>query len=95
MNKASGRHYLKIVLREKTGSANLFAVGVKVVVVAGETVMTRYAAAASGKGGGWPYPLHFGLGTETKARVNIRWPDGTLQAVTDVAADQTLVIQRE
>jgi hypothetical protein len=34
--------------------------------------------------------LHFGLGAATRARVEVRWPDGQTQAFEDVAADQIL-----
>ena len=34
--------------------------------------------------------LHFGLGAATQATVEIRWPDGTLQTLEAVAADQIL-----
>ena len=34
--------------------------------------------------------LHFGLGGATQATVEIRWPDGTLQKMEEVAADQIL-----
>ena len=36
--------------------------------------------------------LHFGLGEATRATVEIRWPDGTLQKMEEVAADQILHI---
>ena len=36
--------------------------------------------------------LHFGLGEATEATVEIRWPDGVLQKIEAVAADQILHI---
>ena len=36
--------------------------------------------------------LHFGLGEATRATVEIRWPDGTLQKMEEVTADQILHI---
>jgi len=36
--------------------------------------------------------LHFGLGEATQATVEIRWPDGTLQTMESVAANQILHI---
>lgn len=36
--------------------------------------------------------LHFGLGAETRAKVEIRWPSGKVQTLTEVAADQRLSI---
>lgn len=38
--------------------------------------------------------VHFGSGTESKvASIDIRWPIGIVQAVTDVAPDQVLKIE--
>ena len=38
-----------------------------------------------------PLPLHFGLGqVSTIERVEIRWPDGRIQRIADVAADQAV-----
>jgi hypothetical protein len=37
--------------------------------------------------------VHFGLGAETKARsIEVRWPSGIVQRVTDVPADQVLTL---
>ena len=36
--------------------------------------------------------LHFGLGEATEATVEIRWPDGALQKIEAVVADQILCI---
>jgi hypothetical protein len=38
--------------------------------------------------------VHFGLGGEPKANLEIRWPDGTTEVVRDLAANQSLVIQQ-
>ena len=37
--------------------------------------------------------LHFGLGPETQASLEIRWPNGKEEKVMDVAADQLVVIR--
>jgi hypothetical protein len=37
--------------------------------------------------------LHFGLGAETKADLEITWPNGSRQTVQGVAADQLAVIR--
>jgi hypothetical protein len=36
--------------------------------------------------------VHFGLGTESRARVEIRWPSGKVQTMAEVAADQRLAV---
>ena len=38
--------------------------------------------------------LHFGLGEATQATVEIRWPDGALQTIEAVAANQILHVVR-
>jgi enediyne biosynthesis protein E4 len=41
-------------------------------------------------------PMHFGLGTAaTVNEVEIRWPSGVRQVLTNVAADQVLRIREE
>ncbi|MSR83947.1 MAG: CRTAC1 family protein, partial [Candidatus Latescibacteria bacterium] len=37
--------------------------------------------------------LHFGLGANTHARVEVRWPDGQIQQLGEVAADQFLKLE--
>jgi len=40
--------------------------------------------------------LHFGLGRAAAAtRIEVRWPSGQVQTLTDVAADQVLVVREE
>ena len=34
--------------------------------------------------------LHFGLGAVARVDMEVRWPDGTVQTLADVAADQIL-----
>lgn len=36
--------------------------------------------------------LYFGLATSSEARIEIRWPDGALQVIESVAADQLLLV---
>jgi hypothetical protein len=37
--------------------------------------------------------VHFGLGAETSARsIEVRWPSGVVQRLTDVPADQVLTV---
>ena len=38
-------------------------------------------------------PLHFGLGSAARAEtVTIRWPSGQVQTLSDVAANQRIVV---
>ena len=37
--------------------------------------------------------LHFGLGSATMASLEIRWPNGAVEKIADVAAGQLVVIR--
>lgn len=37
--------------------------------------------------------MHFGLGSETIAHLEIRWPNGTSEKIPNVAGDQLVVIR--
>ena len=52
---------------------------------AGRTARKEFTVVPSYAGGSWT-PLHFGLGPSPSARVTVRWPDGTVQELGDVAA---------
>jgi subtilisin family serine protease len=61
--------------------------GARVRVVAGGVAQIREMQTGSVE----TLPLHFGLGDATRVdRIEIRWPDGKLQRIADVAADQVL-----
>src|SRR4029453_93104 len=61
--------------------------GARVRVVAGGISQIRELHTGSPQ----PLPLHFGLGDATTVdRIEIRWPDGRLQRIAGVAADQVL-----
>jgi hypothetical protein len=36
--------------------------------------------------------VHFGMGAESSGSIEIRWPSGTVQKLTDVKADQRLEV---
>ena len=77
------------------GPINRDAVGsvVKVTTADGMTQM-REVIAGSGLGAGNELTLNFGLGKYTAAeRVEIRWPDGTTDALDNVIGNQQLIIQ--
>jgi hypothetical protein len=88
-------HWLQLTL---AGTAsNKFAVGASVKVkVNGETLMDEVNV-GSGYASQNSYTLHFGLGTFTQVdEVSIRWPNGTTETFTNVAADtRYLAIEKE
>jgi hypothetical protein len=40
-------------------------------------------------------PVHFGLGSETAADIEITWPSGGVQRLKNVKADQVLTVREE
>jgi hypothetical protein len=40
------------------------------------------------------YRLYFGLGLQTSADLTVRWPDGKVAHLPDVAVDQLLPVER-
>ncbi len=88
----NSRHYLRLKL---TGTrSNRDAIGARVTVTAGGRKQVREARSASSYCSQSEMVLHFGLGGSTKAdKVEIRWPAGTVQVLTDVKADQVLAVK--
>jgi hypothetical protein len=37
--------------------------------------------------------LHFGLGSETKASLEIHWPSGAVERIAEVSADRLVVVR--
>jgi hypothetical protein len=94
---APGRHWLSLALRGTR--SNRFGVGARVEVVTRDGDGTPRRQADEVRAGSSylsqnDLRLHFGLGSARAAeRVEIRWPSGTLQILSDVAADRVLVVQ--
>ena len=66
------------------------ALGTRVTLTAGGTRQLRERRSASSYLSSHDPRLHFGLGDATRADLEIQWPDGTIQFLADVAADQIL-----
>ena len=77
----AGNHWLGLHLHGG-GPVNRNALGAKVWVTDSEGIV-RVAEVRSGStmGGGSSMRLHFGLGTATVVRINVRWPDGTTAGI--------------
>jgi len=99
-NEGSSNHWLIIQLVGKARAdasslpmSNRDGVGAKVTVEVGGAI--RYAEVSGGSGFGVinSLPVEFGLGTARRVEaVEIRWPSGYVDRVTDVLADQILTI---
>jgi enediyne biosynthesis protein E4 len=82
-------HWLAIKARGR--ESNSFGVGARVQVVAGGRTQIKEIYSAGSYLSSSDLRLYFGLGGERKIkRLEIQWPSGKMQTLTDVAADQLL-----
>ncbi|MCX6930492.1 MAG: CRTAC1 family protein [Verrucomicrobia bacterium] len=86
-------NWLKVVpVRKDTG---MVAIGGTVIVKANGMTMVQPVVAVNGYLTSSDPRPHFGLGKATKAdSVEIRWPDGKVQVLTDVKVNQILKIKQ-
>lgn len=68
-----------ITLDLKSGKENLYAIGAKVIVYSGGQKLTRQITAGRGVRHQSPYRLHFGLGKNSIEKIEVYWPDGTME----------------
>jgi enediyne biosynthesis protein E4 len=89
---SGGGHWLKVSLIGVR--TNRSAIGARVTARYGNRIQSQEVSAQSSFYSVNDPRLHFGLGNETVVHLNIRWTNGTTETVSNVAADQ-LVIVRE
>jgi hypothetical protein len=95
-----GRHWLMLQLVGKTGSSNRDAVGARVRCrlpdsTGAAPILVREQRSSGSYMCSHDPRLHFGLGeAEFVAEIEIRWPDGFLQKLDNVPADQVLVVRQ-
>jgi enediyne biosynthesis protein E4 len=83
-------HWLKLKLIGN--ESNRSAIGTRITCFYGGKRQTQELVAQSSFYSSNDPRLHFGLGGETEADIEIRWPRGILQTLKGVKADQTLKI---
>jgi len=84
-------HWLKVLL---TGvQSNRSAIGATVFATFGGKRQAKAVMAQSSYLSANDRRLHFGLGEETAASLEIRWPNGGEEKIDNVAADQLVVIE--
>ena len=89
----TGNHWLKVDARVLGGKRT--AIGARVTVVAGGRRQFQDVIGVNGYLSQGDTRAHFGLGAATEAeRVEVRWPDGSLEERTHVRADQVLRIEQ-
>ena len=88
---SGGRHWLKVLL---VGVAsNRSAIGAQVVAVYGGYRQAQAVLAQSSYLSVNDRRLHFGLGGELSAQLEIRWPSGREERIAGVEANQLVVIR--
>jgi enediyne biosynthesis protein E4 len=82
-----------LMLRLEGRQSNRSAIGAIVTIATGERRLTRAVVSQSSYYSHDDFRLHFGLGSADRAdRLDIRWPSGVTQTLTDVRARQILSI---
>ena len=91
-NDVSGaNHWLKVLLVGVV--SNRSAIGAQVVAIYGERHQAQAVLAQSSYLSVNDRRLHFGLGAETAATLEIHWPNGGRETIANVAADRLVVIR--
>src|SRR6201984_2363006 len=86
LNRAPKHHWLSITLRGTRSNRDGYGARVRV------NGQVRFAPSAGSYVSANDKRLHFGLGTTEKATVEILWPSGAKQLLSDVGADQFLEV---
>jgi hypothetical protein len=93
-NRSAQRHWLALRLTGKR--SNRSAIGTVVRVKAGGPnqlhEQMRTVSSSVGYASSSDLTVHFGLGDESRATVEIQWPSGLVQKLGEVAADQRLSV---
>ena len=87
----SGHHWLKVKLVGV--KSNRSAIGATVIAHYGERMQAQAVTSQTSFYSANDSRLHFGLGQETTADLEIRWPNGAIEKVLEVAADQLVIIK--
>ena len=90
-DRTGNDHWLKVLLEGVT--SNRSAIGATVLASYGGKRQAKAVLAQSSYLSVNDRRLHFGLGAETKADLEIIWPDGKRLAVPGVDADRLVVIR--
>ena len=85
-----GAHWLLLDLRGTRGSRDAIGAKIKVTTASGR-VLHNHVSVSTGLMSSSDRRVHFGLGGEQRiASLEIRWPGGQVQTLSDVKADQIL-----
>jgi enediyne biosynthesis protein E4 len=85
----NNHHYLQVSF--KGPSLNPFAIGTSVRIFIGDQQQYSMVSPSRGIFSSVEYLIHFGIGQDTLIdRLEVRWPDGKMQTLNQVSADQRL-----
>src|SRR6266849_16576 len=87
MNRGGSQHWLTITLRGTRSNRDGFGARVRV------NGQTRFATSAGSYLCSNDKRLHFGLGPSTTAQIEVVWPSGTHQNLSNISVDQFLEIR--
>lgn len=89
-NRSPARHWLELRLTGRV--SNRSAIGTEVRCTAGERLQVRTVSGSKGYASTSDLTVHFGLGDERRAEIEVRWPSGIVQRLGAVDGDQRLQI---
>jgi hypothetical protein len=90
-NNFPQRHYLEVSLRGR--QSNRLGIGARLVAVVKDRQIVREMFPINTYRSQMPNRVHFGLGdAERVERLEIRWPSGKTQVLTDLKTDAHIVI---
>jgi hypothetical protein len=90
-DRSGSDHWLKVKLEGV--KSNRSAIGAQVVASFGDRKQAQAVLAQSSYLSVNDKRLHFGLGAEKSASVDILWPNGGREQLKDLAADQMVTIR--
>ena len=90
MNRSPMRHWLQLKLKGTRSNAS--ALGARVVCRTKQRRQISFVANSVGYASASDLRVHFGLGEDCKASLEIHWPSGAVQELNDVSCDQRLRI---
>jgi len=90
-NRSPRKHWLQ--LRLKGAKSNRSAIGAQVTCRSASRTQTRCVTNCVGYASSSDLTVHFGLGEDRMASVEIRWPSGAVQKLDEVAADRRIEVE--
>ena len=80
-------------MRPKGKKSNRSAIGAQITCKSASRTQSRCVTNCVGYASSSDLTVHFGLGEDRLAAVEIRWPSGAVQKLGEVAADQRIEVE--